>query len=164
MASIATTLTITANKNTASTSAGPLTVALKLAGQNTLTVDNVTSSIVTPVTGAGNTPKSILDGSTLDGTHTGGTDGGYVYMKNLSTGSGLIYIGISPARHASNDPTAPENGGTATGLDGTTAESHRTMTLKAGENAFFPFDYLGDIYCFASAANQSLEYWIFDRA
>ena len=165
MAVIKPTFTLTANKSSVTNNPGPLSVALSLSATDLLTVDNVRSEIVTPITGAGETPKSILDGSTLDGTETAGTDGGFIWMKNISAASttNLIYVGISPARHASSDPTAPGNGGAATGLDGTTAESHRTFTLKVGEFAFFPFDYLGDIYCFASAASQKLEYWIFDR-
>ena len=165
MAVIKPTFTLTANKNSSTTNPGPLSVALSLSASDLLTVDNVRSEIVTPNTGGGTGPTTLIDGSTLDGTETGGTDGGYIYMKNTTaSGSNLIYVGISPARHASNDPAAPGNGGTATGLDGTTAESYRTFTLKRGEFAYFPFDYLGDVFCFANAAAQTLEYWIFDRA
>ena len=161
---IKTTLTVSSNKASATTLPGPLSVALSLTGSESLTVDNVESQIITPATGAGITPTLIFDGSTFDGTETGGTDGCYLYFKNTtSTGSNLVYIGISPARHASNDPTAPGNGGAATGLDGTSAESYRTFTLKPGEFAWLPFDYLGDVYCFANAASQQLEVWRFDR-
>tara|TARA_Y100001963_G_C6740234_1_gene428558 strand:- start:922 stop:1419 length:498 start_codon:yes stop_codon:yes gene_type:complete len=164
MAVIKPTFTLTANKSSSSTNPGPLSVALSLSASDLLTVDNVRSEIITPATGGGTAPTLIIDGSTLDGTETGGTDGGYIWMKNTtSSGANLIYVGITPARHASSDPTAPGNGGAATGLDGTTAESYRTFTLARGEFAYFPFDYLGDVYCFANAASQQLEYWIFDR-
>ena len=39
----------------------------------------------------------------------------------------------------------------------------RLFTLNAGEFAFFPYDYTGDLIAVASAASQSLEYWTFDR-
>ena len=38
------------------------------------------------------------------------------------------------------------------------------IVLGASEWAFFPFDYTQDISVKASAASQTLEYWLFDRA
>ena len=165
MAVIKPTLTLTANTSQATTNAGPLSVALSLSATDLLTVDNVQSQIVTPQTSG--TSVLTIDGSGLDGTETAGTDGAYVYMKNISAASttNLIYIGIVPAVHTSTSPIVPANlGASGTALDHADAESYRTFTLKVGEFAFFPWDYLGDIYCGASAANQQLEYWIFDRA
>ena len=37
------------------------------------------------------------------------------------------------------------------------------FTLKVGEFAFFPWDYMQDIHCGASTGSQLLEYWLFDR-
>ena len=55
-------------------------------------------------------------------------------------------------------------GNGTTALDASDDSSFRFMTLKPGEFAFFPWDYLQDFYCGASAASQTLEYWIFDKA
>ena len=43
------------------------------------------------------------------------------------------------------------------------ADSHRTFALLPGEFAFFPFDYCGDIVAQATAADQTLEFFRFDR-
>ena len=107
----------------------------------------------------------IYDGSGITGTDfTGGTHGGYIYMKNTTaSGSDLIYVGIV---HAGGNvaPTDPDAyNATGTNLNRADDASLRTFTLKAGEFAFFPWDYLGDIYCHASAASQTLEVWRFDR-
>lgn len=158
------TLTLTANRNSASTNPGPLSVALSLSGTDLLNVDNVQSEIIT-VQNSG-TMVPIIDGSTIDGTETAGTDGGFIYFKNVSAASATnkIYIGIVGARHTSNDPTVPANlGASGTALDTADAESFRTMTLMVGEFAFFPWDYLGDIYAGASTSGQLLEMWRFDR-
>ena len=58
------------------------------------------------------------------------------------------------------------DGGASTGdsrLTVTNGQTLRTMTLKAGEFAFFPFDYTGDIYVQAAENTPQLEYWRFDR-
>tara|TARA_R100001082_G_C4310302_1_gene136432 strand:+ start:97 stop:537 length:441 start_codon:yes stop_codon:yes gene_type:complete len=145
MAVITTTLTLTANKSAASTNPGPLSVALALNASDVLTVDTVTSKIVS-VTDA---HATLIDGSNFT-PGTGGTNGGFIYMKNTtSSGTGLIYIGIEP-----NEAAAALEG---------SSEVQRLFTLKRGEFAWFPFDYTMDITIDASAATQQLEYWIFDR-
>ena len=159
------TLTIKANKSSATSNPGPLSVDLTLNTTDLLSVDNVTSQIIT-VQNSG-TMVPIIDGSLLDGTETAGTDGSYIYLKNTSAAStsNKIYIAIVPARHTSSDPTVPANlGASGTALDNADAESYRTFTLMVGEFAFLPWDYLGDIYAGASTTSQTLEYWIFDRA
>lgn len=163
MAVISPSLTLKANAASATTNPGPLSVSLALSASDTLTVDNVESKIITPPhSGA---PTQIFDGSGITGTNfTGGTHGGFVYIKNItSTGSNLIYVGIVHAGGAAA-PTDPDDVGAAgTELARADDASLRTFTLKPGEFAFFPWDYLGDLYCAASAASQSLEIWRFDR-
>ena len=152
MAVIKTAFTLTANKSTATTSAGPLSVALSLNASDTLTVDTVTSEIVTiPFTAATDVATKLIDGGDYMGSGVAGTDGGYVYLKNTTaSGAGKIYVGV-------------QKSGAAVDLDDD-AQDERFCTLERGEFAFFPFDYTMDIYVDASAASQQIEYWIFDRA
>ena len=145
------TFTLTANKNSNSASPGPLSVALSLNATDTLTVDTVTSEIIT----VGTTHALLIDGSSYT-PGLGGTDGGYIWMKNTTaSGSNLIYVGVE-----ANGDTSDLAGGTS--ADGT-GDPKRLFTLKVGESAWFPFDYTMDITVDASAASQQLEYWIFDR-
>ena len=144
------TFTLTANKNTNTANPGPLSVALSLNATDTLSVDTVTSEIITVAFTDATDAAVLLINSTLAGTGAAGTDGGYIWMKNTTTsGSNLIMIGVHP-----------------TGLEDIddNDDDHRFMTLKPGEFAWFPFDYTQDVSVKANAANQTLEYWIFDRA
>ena len=156
MATITTNFTLSANKSTATTLPGPLSVALSLNATAALTVDTVTSKIVTvPYSSAGDAAVLLIDGSAYV-PGLGGTDGGYIYIKNTTaTGTNLVYIGAE-----ANGVLSDLAGGTA--ADGT-GDPKRLFTLKRGEFAFFPFDYTMDITVDANAASQQVEYWIFDR-
>ena len=159
MAYIKPTLNLTSNSAGVATDPGPYSIALALtttpnADSGRLTVDLVEQSTYTTTT----TPTKILDGHDIAETNgsdvwTPGSVGGFLYMKNMDTsGTDSIYVGI-----VSN---VSRNDGTLTGSDGATApaasgDGHlantdnttlRTMTLKPGEFAFFPWDYTGDIY------------------
>ena len=152
MATITTNFTLSANKSSATTLPGPLSVALSLNATAALTVDTVTSKIVT----VGNTSGTLLIDGSAYVPGLGGTDGGYVYIKNTTaTGNNLVYIGAE-----ANGDLSDLAGGTA--ADGT-GDPKRLFTLKRGEFAFFPFDYTMDITVDANAASQQVEYWIFDR-
>ena len=152
MATITTNFTLSANKSTATTLPGPLSVALSLNATAALTVDTVTSKIVT----VGNTSGTLLIDGSAYVPGLGGTDGGYIYIKNTTaTGTNLVYIGAE-----ANGVLSDLAGGTA--ADGT-GDPKRLFTLKRGEFAFFPFDYTMDITVDANAASQQVEYWIFDR-
>tara|TARA_R110000772_G_scaffold129718_1_gene237946 strand:- start:515 stop:1000 length:486 start_codon:yes stop_codon:yes gene_type:complete len=160
MAVITPTLSLTSNASTASTAAGPLSIALSLSATDTLTVDTVQSAIVTPPhSGA---PTLLLAGDSYGGESgdTPGTHGGFIYIKNATaSGANLVYIGTTL-----QGATAPANmGAGTTALDNADDASLRLMTLKAGEFAWLPWDYMQDIYVGASAAAQSLEYFLFDR-
>lgn len=163
MAVIKPTLTIVSNKSSATLNPGPLSVGITLAATDTLTVDTVQSEVYSGTIGTGD-PVKILDGSVITGTDfTGGTHGGFVYIKNITaSGTDKIHVGIVPAGNSAT-PAAPATAATGTGLRNADDESFRTFTLLAGEFAYFPWDYLGDIYVQGSAASQSLEYWLFDR-
>ena len=88
MATIQTALTISANKSTATTTPGPMSVAISAAATASLTVDKTVSEVITvPYSSAADTAVLLIDGSAYMGTGAAGTDGGYVYIKN-TTASG----------------------------------------------------------------------------
>ena len=142
------TFSLTANKNAATTNPGPLSIALSLNVSDTLSVDNVQSEIIV-FTGEAD-HQTIFDGSLYNDTGTGGTHGGFVYMKNITASDLDVHVGI-----VADD-------GSASDLD-QTGDVARLFTLKQGEFAFFPYDYTMDITADAEGA-ATLEYWLFDRA
>ena len=184
MAIIKPTLSLTANSITATTDAGPMSAALALSIADSLSVDLVEQrTIETSTTLNANTDGVVgpLDGSTLatasgadsngNDNVTAGTVGGFLYLKNnSSTTNENIFIGIVSSSVNSGDfqaPTAPAasgSGGTTTCLDNDTHDTLRTMTLKPGEFAWFPWDYVGDLHWQAQTGTPQLEMWRFDRA
>ena len=137
------TLTVTANASTATTDAGPLSIALSLSATDSLAVTAVASKIIT-VSGTHGTIWSESDFT--DGTETAGTDGGFAYFKNLHA-SANIMIGHGSATEMSD-----------------AGDTTRFMTLKAGEFAWFPWDFTHDLVYDASAeATNGLECWVFTR-
>ena len=140
------TLTLTSNASTASTDAGPLSVALSLSATDSLNVDTVESKIFKPTL----TPSVLFDGSSFDDGGTAGTHGGFIYMKNASTSDYDIYVG------------AVADGVSASTLDDAD-DAVRLFTLKQGEFAFLPYDYTMDLVVDAENANAELEYWVFNR-
>ena len=147
MAVIKPTLTLTSNSSSATTDAGPLSVALSLSATDSLTVDTVEAATITPST----TVSTLFDGSAKDvGSEVAGTNGGFLYFKNTSAADYDVYIGIEA------------DGASATELQGN-ADAQRLFTLKQGEFAFFPFDYTMDITVDAEHAAATLEYFLFNR-
>jgi|TARA_R100000084_G_C4541934_1_gene95996 hypothetical protein len=141
------TLTLTSNSSSATTDAGPLSVALSLSATDSLTVDTVEAATITPST----TVSTLFDGSAKDaGSEVAGTNGGFLYFKNTSSADYDIYIGIEA------------DGASATELEGN-ADAQRLFTLKQGEFAFFPYDYTMDITVDAENAAATLEYFLFNR-
>ena len=146
------TLTLTANASTATTDAGPLSIALSLSATDSLTVDRAVSEIKA----LGDNVSKILDGSDLLGIDsdagTAGTHGGFVYMKNITATDLDIYIGFNVA-------------------DGTTAaiddpdDADRGFTLKQDEFCWVPWDCTGDITARGEEGGSGikLEYWFFNR-
>jgi len=146
MAVIKPTFSLTSNASTATTDAGPLSIALSLSATDTLTVDKVQAETVTVST----TEATLLDGSAISGGDgAGGTVGCFVYMKNTTGSTRSIHIGI-----VADDGTAADL--TASG------DAARLFTLLDGEFAFFPFDYTMDLTVDADGAG-TLEYFLFDR-
>ena len=156
------TITVSANKNSATNNPGPLSVALSLSTADLLSVDNVQSEIVS-ITDGGH--KILLDGATLSGGDgAGGTVGGYVYFANVSAASAtnFIYIGVGSDADVAQDLSGTDQ---MDDFDNDTANAIRFMTLKVGEFAWFPYDYTTRLFIDTNAATaQKLEYWVFDRA
>tara|TARA_Y100001938_G_C7791249_1_gene282653 strand:+ start:33 stop:515 length:483 start_codon:yes stop_codon:yes gene_type:complete len=160
MAIIKPTLNLTANANTASTEAGPMSMSLALSIADSLSVDLVDQQLIE----TSDTVTQLLDGSDVGGgTETPATIGCYIFLRNnSSTTNENIYVGIV-AGGGSDTPSAPAASGT-TALDEATNATLRTMTLLPGEFAWFPYDYTGDIYYESATGTPALEYWRFDKA
>ena len=142
MATITPTFTLSSNASSASTSPGPLSVALSLSATDSLDVTVVQSKIISP----SGTHGVLWDASTIASSLAAGTDGAFVYLKN-SHATAHIYIGH----------------GSSTALEGGT-EATRLMTLLPGEFAWFPWDLTADIIHDANGtATDGLESWIFVR-
>ena len=148
MAVIKPTFSLTSNASTATTDAGPLSIALSLSATDTLTVDKVQAETVTVST----TEATLFDGDAISGGDgAGGTVGSFVYMKNTTGSTRNIFIGIVADGGSAADLTA--SGDTA-----------RLFTLKDGEFAFFPWDCTQDILYDANGDyDATLETWIFVR-
>ena len=71
------TLTLTANASTATTSAGPMSIALSLSATDELDVTEVASKIMDVSTDH----VQIWDASDYAGTAVYGEDGGFLYFK-----------------------------------------------------------------------------------
>ena len=164
---IKTTLTVSSNKASAASLPGPLSVALSLSGSDSLTVDNVESKIVSATL----TPAQVFDGSGLSGgTWTPATIGGYIYLKNTGTAKNAL-IGLvsnvienDGSTVLGNDAPEAPHASNAGHLADTADTTLRTLTLKPGEFAWFPWDYTGDIYVEADHSDgTTLEVWRFDR-
>lgn len=119
------------------------------------------------------------DGTTL--SH----NGCWIYMLNTTatTSKHIIAIGHTLHGDAGDDSatvgpigTSGTGGGAAdsdgdndltpiveANTDNRNEENKRLFSLRPGEFAFFPYDYTGTLYCQATGANQSLEFWRFDR-
>ena len=166
MAKIKPTLNLISNAagTTPASEEGPLSVALALSTTDDITVDVVDQQLISCST----SNEKILDGSAITGLSTSGFTPGsigcYIYIKNTETsGTNKILVAIVNAGNSAT-PTAPnDTATTTTSLDNPTHQSLRSFTLNPGEFAFFPFDYIGDIYVEASAGTPNLEYWRFDR-
>ena len=174
------TLSLTSNSSTSSTNPGPMSMALALSISDSLSVDLVEQRLIKTSTTLNEDVTGVngilADGYDLMTSTTGGTAwtvgsvGSYIYMKNHSTTTAEhIMIGIvsncddnDGTPTGDNDPANPAASGT-TALDATTNVTLRTMTLRAGEFAFFPWDYTGRISFEAATGNPLLEYWRFDK-
>ena len=173
MATITPTFKLISTQLDSGTGFGPSNFALSLNETDALTVVNQSISEYTIDTGAnsvlvdGSNAMNPLGTSPTPTVFTPGTHGCFLYMKNtsaLETGSPLaantavICVGIGA------DGLDPEVDDSGADLTLATTASARTFSLKAGEFAYFPFDFCGDIVAQATAAGQTLELIRFDRS
>ena len=170
------TFSLTSNTNTATTDAGPLSVALALSITDSLSVDVVKHFTIADVRTAVNGTDDDLDGPIgqvlVDGSdftassHSSGTvldhHGCWVLIINTTATTSKHVIAIGHT----NDSDVGSGGFTAlVDADNNTHadENTRLFSLRAGEFTFFPYDYTGDLYAQATGSGQSLEFWRFDR-
>ena len=140
------TLTLTSNASSASTDAGPMSMALSLSATDSITIAKVKSSVVL----VSDTHASLFTDALQDEGDTAGTHGSFLYLKNVSDDDYDIYIGYEV------DGTGP------TALHPNGADD-RLGTLKQGEFLFMPYDYCGDITIDSENALAKLEWWLFSR-
>ena len=136
------TFSLISNSSAATKDAGPMSISLSLSATDSLSVEAVQSKIIV----VDGTNAILWDASTIASSLAAGTDGAFVYVKNLDA-AGHIYIG-----HGSD-----------TALEGGT-EATRLMTLLPGEFAWFPWDLTADLIEDANGTyTNALETWIFIR-
>lgn len=143
------TLTLTSNASGASTDPGPLSIALSLSATDKLDVDTVRSSTVTFASATDH--QLIVTGANEDiGSNVAGLNGGFLYLKNITSSDIDIYIGVEPDADGAADLATDGN------VD-------RLFTLRQGEFAWMPFDYTRNVSIDAAGA-ATLEYWLFNRS
>jgi len=136
------TLTITSKAHSTASDSGPMTQALAVSVTDTLDITEV-RQVIRDVTTAGTIIFDVNDAVNpfSDGTTVAGTDGGFVFIRNLTEGmttTADIYIGFNDGAGALDDAGAQT--------------ASRLMTLKPGEFSFFAWDLEKDIVVDASAA------------
>ena len=142
------TLTLTANASSATTDAGPMSIALSLSATDSLDVTEVGSKIMDVST----THALIWDASDYTASAVYGEDGGFMYFKNM-----LAENSPADKLHDIIIHTADAD------ADGD-AHANRFFTLQPGEFAWMPWDMTQDIYVDALETNTSaLECWLFVR-
>lgn len=151
------TLTLTSNSRSATTKAGPLSIALALTATGEIDVTKVESKIMTLTAGTEtDATHRVFDASSYTNNPTVGAtgDGAFVYLKNLLT--------ANDPRDGLHDVLIGHKTG-AKDLD-TDGEADRLMTLRPGEFAFFPWDLTEDIIAdVMEDGTHQLEAWLFVR-
>ena len=143
------TLSLTASASSASTDAGPMSIALTLSAPASLDVTEVQSKIVDMTS---TTHQLVWDASDITASGAFGVDGGFMYFKNLLSDN-------SPADTAHDIiiHTADADADAA-------GEANRFFTLQPGEFAWMPWDCTQDIYADPQETNAAaLECWLFVR-
>ena len=150
------TITLTANASTATTDAGPMSIALSLSATDSLDVTEVQSKILDMVS---LTHQIVWDASDFTSSGDAGVDGAFMYFKNLLSDNDPVDIlhSIMIATDTTGSGADVDGGGEAT----------RLMTLRPGEFAWMPWDCTQDIYADPldnGVTNVgALECWLFVR-
>ena len=144
-------LTLTANSSSASTDAGPLSIALSLSATDSLDVKEVASKLVD----IGTTQVIIWDASDYFTTNANMfVDGGFMYFKNTLVQNAADATDVN---HAINIGIANSN------FDNVD-NANRWFTLRPGEFCWMPWDLTNDIYADGQESNAAaLECWLFIR-
>ena len=145
------TLTLTSNASTATTDAGPLSIALSLSATDSLAVTAVRTKILDVKGAHGDSDGGgiLWDASDYTASGEAAVDGAFIYIKNVTAvGSGRnIMIGAGTLENLSSN-----------------GEADRLFTLQPQEFAFFPWDCTQDINYDANGDTASaLETWVFVR-
>ena len=145
------TLTITSNSYSATTNPGPTSSPLNLSVTDLLDVTQVDQKIVTVAT----TDAALFTASDYTSGTDAGTDGAFVFLRNLTDDGRATTSNIFIGHNATGDGELQDSGA---------ADEDRLMTLKPGEIAFFPWDLEGNLNVDASvAADDALEAIVFVR-
>ena len=146
------TLTITSKAHSTASDSGPMTQALALSVTDTLDVTEI-RQIVRDVSTTASVLFDADDTSYSDATSVAGTDGGFIFIRNLTEGMATtadVYIGF--------------NTGSGEIGEGAGQQAARLMTLKPGEFSFFAWDLEKDIILDGSAtATGAVEAILFLR-
>ena len=146
------TITLTANASTATTDAGPMSIALSLSATDSLDVTEVQSKILDMVS---LTHQLVWDASDFTASGAAGIDGAFMYFKNK-----LADEASTPSLHGIMISTSNAD------VDGG-GEPTRLMTLRPGEFAWMPWDCTQDIYADplddGVTNTGALECWLFVR-
>ena len=146
------TLSLTANSSSASTDAGPMSIALSLSATDSLAITEVQSKILDMVS---LTHQIVWDASDFTSSGAAGIDGAVMYFKNL-----LADEASTPSLHGIMISTSNAD------VDGG-GEPTRLMTLRPGEFAWMPWDCTQDIYADplddGVTNTGALECWLFVR-
>lgn len=134
------TLTVTSKAHSTATDSGPMTQALAISVTDSLDVTEV-RQVVRDVSATAAILFDADDSTFSDGTSVASTDGGFIFIRNLTEGmttTADVYIGFNTGL-----------GEIGEGADG--QQAARLMTLKPGEFSFFAWDLEKDIILDGSA-------------
>ena len=122
------TLTITSNKHSTGTNSGPTSFPLSISVTDKLDVTEVIAKVID----VSDANKVLFDTSAIAGATAAGTDGAFIYVKNLTEGMAAtadVYIGYGASADLADAGTP----------------ATRLMTLKPGEFSFFSYDFEADL-------------------
>ena len=128
------TLTITSNKYSTGANSGPTSSPIAISVTDKLDVTEVIAKVID----VSDTHKVLFDASTI-AESVAGTDGAFIYIKNLTEG-------MTAADGTANTADVYIGHGATGALEGAgDADKRRLMTLKPGEFSFFSYDFEADL-------------------
>jgi hypothetical protein len=148
MPKITPTLTITSKKYSSASDAGPTTSPIVISVTDSLDITEVRQKVVDVSDDHAILFASDTEGTGIisytDATEVAGTDGGFIYLRNLTGEMAAasqvdIYIGVGTSAALEADATAI-----------------RLSTLKPGEFSFFAWDLTSDIIVDSNAAADTV--------